>query len=80
VVLILARLVSSSLMLRDYAKRIFCWLSGRTPPPSDPYSPVRQPVRRGPPSLAAGIALDEPTPRRSINLFGAVLKKPSTHH
>jgi hypothetical protein len=65
-------------MLRDYAERAFRWLRGRRPPPSDPYSSVRQPVRRGPPSLAAGVALQEPTPRSSgINVFGAMLKKAS---
>jgi hypothetical protein len=64
-------------MLRDYADRVFRWLSGRRPPPDDPDSFVRQPVRRGPPSLAAGVALEEPAPRSSTNLFGLMLKKSS---
>lgn len=63
-------------MLGDYADRLFRWLSGRKPPPpSDPDSLVRQPVRRGPPSLAAGVALEEPAPRSSLNLFGVMLRK-----
>jgi hypothetical protein len=73
-------LISSNggaVMLREYAKHVFGWLRGRKPPPGDPYSSVRQPVRRGPPSLAAGVALEEPAPRSSINLFGAMLKKAS---
>jgi hypothetical protein len=65
-------------MFGDYANRVFRWLSGRKPPPpSDPDSFVRQPVRRGPPSLAAGVALEEPAPPSSINLFGTMLKKVS---
>jgi hypothetical protein len=64
-------------MLRDYAERVVRWLSGRRPPPHDPDSLVRQPVRRGPPSLAAGVALQEPRPPSSINLFGLMLKKAS---
>jgi len=66
-----------AVMLRDYAERALGWLRGRKPPPSDPYSSVRQPVRRGPPSLAAGVALEEPAPLSSLNLFGALLKKAS---
>jgi hypothetical protein len=66
-------------MFRDYAERALGWLRGRRPPPGDPDSFVRQPVRRGPPSLAAGVALEEPAPRSSINLFGAMLKKASRH-
>jgi hypothetical protein len=62
-------------MLRDYADRVFRWFGGRKPPPHDPDSFVRQPVRRGPPSLAAGVALEEPTPRSNLNLFGAMLKR-----
>jgi hypothetical protein len=62
-------------MFGEYADRLFRWLRGRKPPPSDPYSFVRQPIRRGPPSLAAGVALEEPAPRSSINLFGAMLKR-----
>lgn len=65
------------LMVRVYAERFWQWLSGRTPP-QDPYSSVRQPVRRGPPSLNAAVALDEPTPRLSINLLGRVLSKKSS--
>jgi hypothetical protein len=57
-------------MLRDYARRLARWLTGRRPPPDDPYSSVRQPVRRGPPSLNASVALDEPRPWRNTNLFG----------
>jgi hypothetical protein len=64
-------------MFGDYADRVFRWLRGRKPPPSDPDSFVRQPVRRGPPSLAAGVALEEPAPPSSINLFGIMLKKAS---
>jgi hypothetical protein len=33
-------------------------------PPEDPFSKVRVPVRRGPPSLAAGVALEEPDDSR----------------
>lgn len=66
-------------MLGDYAGRFFRWLSGRRPPPDDPYAGVRQPVRRGPPSRAAGVALAEPVPRSFVNLFGTLLKKPSGH-
>src|SRR5580704_8997023 len=57
-------------MLRDYAKRLFRWLRGRKPPPEDPYASVRHPNRRGPPLRAAGIALEEPPPMSSLNLFG----------
>jgi len=63
-------------MLRDYADRVYRWLSGRKRPPGDPDSFVRQPVRRGPPSRSAGVALEEPQPPSSINLFGAMLKRP----
>jgi hypothetical protein len=68
--------------LRDYAGRVFRWLGGRKPsghkpPPDDPESFVRQPVRRGPPSLSAGVALEEPAPPSSLNLFGVMLKKSS---
>jgi hypothetical protein len=62
-------------MLRNYAERALRWLSGRKPPPDDPESFVRQPVRRGPPSLSAGVALEEPTPPGSIHLFGVMLKR-----
>jgi hypothetical protein len=65
-------------MFGNYADRLFRWLRGRRPPPGDLDSFVRQPVRRGPPSLAAGVALEEPASRSSINLFGAMLKKASS--
>jgi hypothetical protein len=65
-------------MFGDYADRVLRWLSGRKPPPpGDPDSMVRQPVRRGPPSLAAGVALEEPAPQSSLNLFGVMLRKAS---
>ena len=57
-------------MVRRYAKRVLKWLTGRDRPPEDPFSSVRQPVRRGPPSLSAGIALAEPGPPRISRLFG----------
>jgi hypothetical protein len=62
-------------MLRDCADRVLRWFAGRKPPPDDPDAFVRQPVRRGPPSRSAGIALEEPVPQSSLNLFGAMLKK-----
>jgi len=62
-------------MLRNYADRVFRWLGGRKPPPHEPDAFVRQPVRRGPPTLAAAVALEEPAPRSSINLFGVMLKR-----
>lgn len=61
-------------MLLDYAERLLRWLRKRNPPTGDPWSSVRQPVRRGPPSRNAGVALQEPHPKRLINLFGATLK------
>jgi hypothetical protein len=64
-------------MLGNFADRVLRWLSGRRSPPSDSYSSVRQPIRRGPPSLAAGVALEEPAPQSSINLFGAMFRKAS---
>jgi hypothetical protein len=57
-------------MLQHYVKRALRWLRGPKPPPHDPDSFVRQPVRRGPPSLAAGVALEEPAPPNKLNLFG----------
>ena len=62
-------------MLRNLAARFRNWLGGRKPPPEDPDSFVRQPVRRRPPPLAAAVALEEPLPNRSINLFGFRLKR-----
>jgi hypothetical protein len=62
-------------MLRDYAERVMRWLNRRRRPPNDPDSFVRHPVRRGPPSLNAAVALEEPAPRRLIDLFGALLRK-----
>ena len=62
-------------MLRDYVQRLMRFLTGRKPPPHDPWSLVRQPLRRGPPSLNAAIALEEPAPQRSLNLFGAMFRK-----
>ena len=65
-------------MLRDYADRVGHWFGlrfGRRKPPEDGDAFVRQPVRRGPPSLATGVALAEPAPRSSTNLFGAMLRK-----
>jgi hypothetical protein len=56
--------------LREYAERAWNWLRKRGAPPHDPWSRVRQPLRRGPSSRGAGVALDEPAPRRSLNLFG----------
>jgi hypothetical protein len=71
-------------MFRVLAELVYRWLGSRKaapddrkPPPDDPYSPVRQPVRRGPPSLAAGVALEEPAPQTRLNLFGPALKKSS---
>ncbi len=51
-------------MLRRYVVKIKEWLLGRKAPPEDPYASVRQPVRRGPPSLRAGVALEEPPPHK----------------
>jgi hypothetical protein len=74
-------------MLRRCLKAVFRWLSGirfssnpdgRKPPPGDPDSFVRHPTRRGPPSLAAAVALEEPPPPNDLNLFGRPLKKPSS--
>jgi hypothetical protein len=69
-------------MLQQYVDRALRWLRalqprGPQPPPDDRDSFVRQPVRRGPPSLAAGVALEEPVPPSNLNLFGALLKRPS---
>jgi hypothetical protein len=60
-------------MIRRCAASLLRWLRGRRPPPEDPYGYVRHPVRRGPPSRASGIALDEPRPRRLLSLFGTRL-------
>jgi len=57
-------------MLRDYARRLARWLTGRRQPPDDPYSSVRQPVRRSPPSLNASVALDEPRRLVNTSFFG----------
>lgn len=57
-------------MLREFAQRIMHWFTGRGSPPEDPFSAVRQPVRRSPPTLSAGVALDEPAPPRRTNVFG----------
>jgi hypothetical protein len=66
-------------MLRDYAERAWRWLTRRKHPPFDPFSSVRQPVRRGPPSRNAGVALAEPTRRRSINLLVPFLGSSAVH-
>jgi hypothetical protein len=54
-------------MLRRYAFELREWLFGHRKPPEDPYASVCQPVRRGPPNLRAGVALDEPPPRKWFN-------------
>ena len=37
--------------------------------PEDPYSPVRVPVRRGPPGGAMAVALEEPEETTRLTLF-----------
>jgi hypothetical protein len=49
-------------MVRKYAMKLRDWLLGGKPPDA-PYASVRQPVRRGPPHLRAGVALEEPPQR-----------------
>lgn len=41
----------------------------RRHPPGDPWSRVRQPLRRGPSSRSAGVALEEPPARGITDLF-----------
>ncbi len=38
--------------------------------PQDPYSYVTAGLKRGPSGRATAVALEEPTPRRLLNLFG----------
>lgn len=51
--------------MRNKISRMISRLLGRSPePPGDPYASVRVPLRRGPFSGGAAIALTEPKPSR----------------
>lgn len=58
------------MLLRNYVECILRWLTGRRPPPEDPFNAVRQPVRRGPPTRSARVALEQPLPLQRTNAFG----------
>jgi hypothetical protein len=61
------------MLLHNYIERVLRWLTGRRPPPEEPFNSVRQPVRRGPPTRSARVALEEPPPLQRINVFGIKL-------
>lgn len=56
--------------LLEYVEKAWNWVRRRGSLPDDPWSRVREPVRCGPSSRSGGVALDEPAPRRVVNLFG----------
>lgn len=47
----------------------------RNQSPEDPYASVRHPVRRGPPSNSAAVALDEPVPPSFLRAIGSQLTR-----
>jgi hypothetical protein len=56
---------------RRFAANVRRWFTGQNPePPEDPYSSVRHPVRRGPPSRASAVAMEEPPEPKHLMLFG----------
>lgn len=56
-------------LLEELKQKVRSWIRRGPFRPEDPWSRVRQPVRRGPSSRGAGVALEEPPPRRFTDLY-----------
>jgi hypothetical protein len=53
---------------QDFIRRVRNWF--RRPEPQDPYAYVTADLKRGPGGRSAAVALEEPEPKRVLNLFG----------
>ena len=50
-------------------RRVWSWFR-RPAEPQDPYAYVTSGLKRGPGGRSAAVALEEPEPKRRLNLFG----------